>query len=146
MPRPNTKRLSAPALETLTVVAYRQPIIKADIEAIRGVNCGEMLRQLLEKSLIKITGRSEQLGRPFLYATTKEFLTEFGFNSLATLPRSKQLSGPGLPAWLDSEKQNTKMAQSNIVDSDQNNLSTLLPPSKTHADSSAGETVQEKEE
>ena len=101
---PGLQRLSGPALETLTVVAYRQPIIKADIEAIRGVSCGEMLRQLLEKGLIKIAGRGDQLGRPFLYATSKEFLTQFGFRSLKDLPRAIQLSGPGLPPWAESEE------------------------------------------
>lgn len=94
---PTPTRLTGPALETLTVVAYRQPIIKADIEAIRGVNCGEMLRQLLEKGLIRIAGRSDQLGYPFLYATTKLFLTTFGLKNLASLPRSQRLAGPGLP-------------------------------------------------
>ena len=92
-------RLSVPALETLTVVAYRQPIIKAEIEAIRGVSCGEMLRQLLESNLVKISGRSEKLGQPFLYATSKDFLTCFGLNSINDLPRAKQLRGQGLPAW-----------------------------------------------
>jgi segregation and condensation protein B len=101
---PRLARLSAPALETLTVVAYRQPIIKAEIEAVRGVSCGEMLRQLLEKNLIKIAGRSEKLGRPFLYATSKEFLAHFGLNSLADLPRAKQLSGLGLPLWASSDQ------------------------------------------
>ena len=146
VPKPNTKRLSAPALETLTVVAYRQPIIKADIEAIRGVNCGEMLRQLLEKGLVKISGRSEQLGRPFLYATTKDFLTEFGFNSLATLPRSKQLAGPGLPDWLDSDAKDAEPTQASPTDSIQDNSSDSLTPSTAHADPSADESVQEKEE
>ena len=102
IPRP--KRISTPALETLTVVSYRQPIIKAEIEAIRGVSCGEMLRQLLEKGLVKIAGRSEKLGRPFLYATTKEFLTEFGLNSLKDLPRANQLCGHGLPEWANSDE------------------------------------------
>lgn len=101
---PPTTRLSDPALETLTVVAYRQPIIKAEIESIRGVSCGEMLRQLLEKGLIKIAGRSEKLGRPFLYATSSDFLTQFGLNRLGDLPRSKQLCGKGLPDWVSSEQ------------------------------------------
>ncbi len=101
IPRP--MRLTAPALETLTVVAYRQPIIKAEIEAIRGVGCGEMLRQLLEKGLIKIAGRSPELGRPFLYATTREFLTQFGLNNLKGLPRAAKLAGQGLPEWAASD-------------------------------------------
>lgn len=96
---PGPMRLSAPAMETLTVVAYRQPIIKAEIEAIRGVSCGEMLRQLLESNLVKIAGRSEKLGRPFLYATSKDFLTCFGLNSIQDLPRAGQLCGQGLPEW-----------------------------------------------
>lgn len=101
---PQSRRLSTPALETLTVVAYRQPIIKAEIEAIRGVSCGEMLRQLLESNLVKIAGRSEKLGRPFLYATSKEFLTCFGFNSLRDLPRAGQLAGQGIPQWAQPTK------------------------------------------
>ena len=112
---PKPARLSAPALETLTVVAYRQPIIKAEIEAVRGVSCGEMLRQLLEKNLIKIAGRSEKLGRPFLYATSKEFLAHFGLNSLADLPRAKQLSGQGLPEWASSD-QNQEVATTGLQD------------------------------
>ncbi|MDB2686281.1 SMC-Scp complex subunit ScpB [Mariniblastus sp.] len=147
VPKPSNNRLSAPALETLTVVAYRQPIIKADIEAIRGVNCGEMLRQLLEKGLVKITGRSEHLGRPFLYATSKDFLVEFGFNSLATLPRSKQLSGPGLPDWLDSEKDEPQPNPTSLDDSNQEAISpNSLAQPETRADPSTNGSAQEKEE
>ncbi len=97
LPLPN--RLSGPALETLTVIAYRQPIIKADIEAIRGVSCGEMIRHLLVKGLIRISGRSEMLGHPFLYSTTKLFLTTFGLSSLESLPRAGKMRGTGLPSW-----------------------------------------------
>lgn len=99
---PNPTRLSAPMIETLAVVAYRQPIIKADIEAIRGVSCGEILRQLLEKSLVKIAGRSPELGRPFLYATSRHFLSTFGLNSLVDLPRANRLAGKGLPQWANT--------------------------------------------
>lgn len=101
---PPASRLSPPALETLTVIAYRQPVIKADIEAIRGVGCGEMLRQLLEKSLIRIVGRSEQLGHPFLYGTTRKFLTDFGLPHLESLPRAEILRGQGLPHWVTSDQ------------------------------------------
>jgi segregation and condensation protein B len=100
---PKPTRLSAPMMETLAVVAYRQPIIKAEIEAVRGVSCGEILRQLLESGLVKIAGRSSELGRPFLYATSREFLTEFGLNSLEDLPRAEQLSGTGLPQWVNTD-------------------------------------------
>ena len=92
-------RLSQSAQETLTVIAYRQPIMKADIETVRGVGCGEMLRQLLEKGMVKIAGRSEELGRPFLYATTRQFLTEFGFGNIEQLPQYESLGDPGLPNW-----------------------------------------------
>ncbi|MCH2177610.1 MAG: SMC-Scp complex subunit ScpB [Mariniblastus sp.] len=102
IPRPT--RLSSPAMETLTVVAYRQPIIKADIEAVRGVSCGEMLRQLLERGFVKISGRSEELGRPYLYSTTRDFLVHFGLNSLEQLPRFGRLVGEGLPSWAEDNK------------------------------------------
>lgn len=79
-------RLSAPAMETLAVVAYRQPVLRAEIESIRGVQCGELLRQLMERDLVRIAGRSEELGRPFLYGTTRRFLQVFGLRHLDELP------------------------------------------------------------
>jgi len=79
-------RLSQAALETLSIVAYRQPIMRAEIEAIRGVACGEVLRSLMERRLIKIAGRAEELGRPMLYGTTRQFLKVFGLASLDDLP------------------------------------------------------------
>lgn len=78
-------RLSAPAMETLAVVAYRQPVLRAEVEAIRGVSCGEMLRQLMERDLVRIRGRSEELGRPYLYGTTKRFLQQFGLDTIDEL-------------------------------------------------------------
>jgi segregation and condensation protein B len=90
---PAETRLSAPAMETLAVVAYRQPVLRADVEAIRGVNCGEILRQLMERDLVRIGGRSAELGRPYLYATTRRFLQVFGLRDPADLPRSEMLRG-----------------------------------------------------
>ena len=87
-------RLSPPALETLSVVAYRQPVLRADVEAIRGVACGEILRQLMERDLLRIVGRSEELGRPLWYGTTRRFLQVFGLSSLDDLPLSAQLRRP----------------------------------------------------
>jgi segregation and condensation protein B len=84
-------RLSAPALETLAVVAYRQPIARADVEAIRGVQCGEILRVLMERDLLRIVGRSDELGRPFLYGTTRKFLQVFGLGRLEQLPPVDQI-------------------------------------------------------
>jgi segregation and condensation protein B len=78
--------LTAAAMETLAIVAYRQPIMRAEIEAIRGVSSGEVLRGLLERRLVKIVGRAEELGRPMLYGTTREFLKVFGLSSLEDLP------------------------------------------------------------
>ena len=80
-------RLSGPAMETLAVVAYRQPVLRADIEAIRGVQSGEVLRQLIDRDLVRIVGRSDELGRPFLYGTSKQFLQIFGLRHLDELPR-----------------------------------------------------------
>jgi segregation and condensation protein B len=84
-------RLSAPALETLAVVAYRQPIGRAEVEAVRGVQCGEILRVLMERDLLRIVGRSEELGRPFLYGTTRKFLQTFGLGRLEHLPQVDQI-------------------------------------------------------
>ena len=84
-------KLSQPAMETLSIVAYRQPVLRADIEAIRGVACGEVLRGLMEKLLIKIVGRAEVIGRPMLYGTTRRFLEVFGLAGLNDLPRADEL-------------------------------------------------------
>lgn len=89
-------RLSGPAMETLVVVAYCQPVLRADIEAVRGVQCGELLRQLMERDLVRIAGRSDELGRPFLYGTTKRFLQVFGLRSTDDLPRAERIR-PGPP-------------------------------------------------
>jgi segregation and condensation protein B len=87
-------RLSPAARETLAIVAYRQPIMRADIEAVRGVQCGEVLRLLMEKGLVRIAGRHNSLGRPVLYGTTKRFLQVFGLRSLRDLPQVEQLRQP----------------------------------------------------
>ncbi len=90
-------RLTGPAREILAIVAYRQPIMRAAIESIRGVNCAETLRLLMEKGLIKIAGRDDSLGRPVLYGTTKKFLQVFGLKSIKDLPR-KQPPSRGMSA------------------------------------------------
>lgn len=95
-------RLSGPALETLAVVAYRQPVLRAAVEVIRGVQCGEILRQLMERDLVKIAGRSEDLGRPFLYGTTKQFLRVFGLRAIDELPRREWFEVAELEASVES--------------------------------------------
>ena len=87
-------KLSPAALETLAIIAYKQPVMRADIEAIRGVAVGEVIRSLCYKGLVKIVGRAEVLGRPMLYGTTKKFLELFGLNSLKDLPKVEELKKP----------------------------------------------------
>ncbi len=89
--RPSPVRISRAALETLAVVAYKQPIIRSDIEYIRGVDCGGVLRMLMERRLIRILGRKEIAGRPLIYATTKRFLEIFGLKDLKDLPNPKDI-------------------------------------------------------
>ena len=88
---PKVARLSAPALETLAIVAYRQPIGRVEIEHVRGVGSAGVLRTLLDRGLIAVTGRGEGLGRPLLYGTTDGFLEHFGFTGLDDLPRPADL-------------------------------------------------------
>jgi segregation and condensation protein B len=87
-------KLTNPALETLAIIAYKQPILRADIEAIRGCACGETIRSLMEKHLVKIAGRAEEPGRPILYGTTKRFLELFGLNSIRDLPKPEDANKP----------------------------------------------------
>jgi len=82
-------KLTKAAMETLAIIAYKQPILRADIEAIRGVACGETIRSLMEKHLVRIDGRAEIPGRPILYGTTKRFLELFGLNSVKDLPQGE---------------------------------------------------------
>src|ERR1700757_763658 len=90
-------RLSAPALETLAIIAYRQPITKADIEAIRGVTVDGVMQKLLDAGLVKITGRAEIPGRPLLYITTQHFMEHFGLKNLDELPNASELREVALP-------------------------------------------------
>ena len=87
-------KLTPAGLETLAIVAYKQPIMRADIEAIRGVASGEILRNLMYKGMVKIVGRAEVIGRPMLYGTTKKFLDVFGLNTLKDLPKIEELKAP----------------------------------------------------
>jgi segregation and condensation protein B len=87
-------RLTPAALETLAIIAYKQPILRVDVEAIRGVVCGEVIRTLMEYNLVKIVGRAEEVGRPMLYGTTRHFLEIFGLASLKDLPKAEQLKEP----------------------------------------------------
>ncbi|MEI6534632.1 MAG: SMC-Scp complex subunit ScpB, partial [Verrucomicrobiaceae bacterium] len=96
-PGKKPSKLSAPALETLAIIAYRQPITKSAIEAVRGVSVDAMMQQLLDRGLVKIDGRAELPGRPLLYSTTDLFLDHFGVRSLDDLPNSAELRRVKLP-------------------------------------------------
>lgn len=87
------KRLSTSAMETLSIIAYKQPISKTEIENIRGVNCDYAVQKLLDKSLIEITGKADTIGRPMLYGTTPKFMEYFGINDLNELPIPKEFTG-----------------------------------------------------
>ncbi|KAA0214327.1 MAG: SMC-Scp complex subunit ScpB [Leptolyngbya sp. PLA3] len=84
-------RLTRAALETLAIIAYEQPLTRARLEAIRGVACGEVLRTLIDRKLITVKGRAEELGRPMLYGTTRQFLDAFGLSSTRDLPTAEEL-------------------------------------------------------
>ncbi len=109
-------RLSQAALETLAIIAYRQPVLRAEIEAIRGVACGEVLRGLLERRLVRIAGRAEELGRPMLYGTTRDFLRAFGLSSIDDLPEVDGLART--PSWTPPARDPSPTAEGEMVTDD----------------------------
>ena len=130
---PKEVRLSTPALETLAVVAYRQPVLRADTEAIRGVSCGEILRQLMERDLVRISGRSEDLGRPYLYSTTRLFLQTFGLKNLEELPRADAFGGESPYSSNGAQAALADEANGNVRDDqkeDSEVSTTIDPPSQ----------------
>lgn len=96
-------RLSGPAMETLAIVAYRQPVTKASLEAVRGVSCDGMLQKLLDRELVKVGGRAQLPGRPLLYETTDLFFEHFGIKSVEDLPNSNELRTVKLPEPEDTQ-------------------------------------------
>ncbi len=100
--KPSPSRLSKAAMETLAIIAYKQPVIRNDIEHIRGVDSGGILRMLLERKLIRVLGRKEIPGRPLIYATSKIFLEVFGLNKLNDLPTPKEIESAKAPAPEDT--------------------------------------------
>ena len=109
-------RLSGPAMETLAIIAYRQPVTKASIEAVRGVSCDGMLQKLLDRELVKIGGRAELPGRPLLYETTDLFFEHFGVKSVDELPNSAELRTIKLPEPEledDAENSDSELAAEN---------------------------------
>lgn len=110
-----SQRLSGAALEVLAIIAYKQPITKAEVEALRGVNIDKMMKNLLKARLIKLCGRKEVPGKPFLYGTTREFLEFFGLRSLKDLPKSDEefLEKPAGAAEPEAAPQETKQEDGN---------------------------------
>lgn len=115
-------KLTKAALETLAIIAYKQPILRADVEAIRGVACGETIRSLMEKHLVKIAGRADVPGRPILYGTTKRFLEVFGLNALKDLPKGDE---PLTPKRGSAESTDSVDASENVPPESQ------APPSES---------------
>ncbi len=102
------RRLSVSALETLAVIAYKQPVTKPEIETIRGVNADYVLHTLLERNMVSIVGRASTPGRPLLYGTTREFLKHFGINDLSELPKPREIDELMAEAEFEVEKQMLK--------------------------------------
>lgn len=103
-PGKKVQRLSQPALETLAIIAYRQPITKAGVEAVRGVSVDAMMQQLVDRGLVKVEGRAELPGKPLLYGTTDGFLDHFAVNSLDELPNASELRRVKLPTAIEQSR------------------------------------------
>ncbi len=103
-------KLSPPAMETLTIIAYRQPLTRADLEEVRGVQSSELLKQLMERGLIKIVGEHDSLGRPYLYGTTRLFLESFGVRSLDEMPLAGELRKPANAPVVEGTPDNEQAA------------------------------------
>lgn len=99
------KRLSTSALETMAIIAYKQPITKGEMEQIRGVNCDYSVQKLLEKGLVEIKGKSDSIGRPLLYGTTDQFMEYFGINDISELPTLKDFSTDDNTIGADEDQQ-----------------------------------------
>lgn len=146
------KRLSAAAMETLAIVAYKQPITKGEIESIRGVNCDYVIQKLLEKELVIITGRNEELpGKPLIYATSKSFMDYFGINSADDLPKIKEVLAEQIvePTLVNAEHFEVE-GESKLLVGENGELQTAqeeaAPANETITDTAAGEEVPEPTE
>lgn len=119
--KPNPRRISKASLETLAIIAYKQPVIRSDIEHIRGVDCGGVIRMLLERKLVRVLGRKKIPGRPLIYATTKQFLETFDLKDLKDLPTPKEIEE--LTNSLSEEKEETSL---DSLENPENNLNKML--------------------
>lgn len=137
------KRLSTAALETLAIIAYKQPITKSEIEAIRGVNCDYAVQKLLEKDLVIIAGRNENaVGKPLIYATSKSFMDYFGINSADELPRINEVLMEELvKATVINADETEEMDMQPQVDSDINNSETVASSEFSETDTEPTDTA-----
>jgi len=134
------RRLSQAALETLAIIAYKQPVTKPELESIRGVNSDYILGSLLEKNLITITGRAETPGRPLLYSTTSEFLKYFGLNRLTDLPKPREIEEIMQDEDFIEQKRKIMM---NVIEE---NIENELSESKNENNSSGSPGINESDE
>lgn len=114
------EKLSKPALETLAIIAYKQPVTKGEIESLRSVNIDGVMKSLLEKNLIRITGRKKAPGRPFVFGTTRQFMEHFGLKSLEDLPKKEEFEALALkrePGEIELDKEETAEAVNEIKES-----------------------------
>ncbi len=142
---PKPVRLSKAALETLAIIAYKQPIIRSDVEHIRGVDCGGVLRQLLERKLIRVLGRKEIAGRPLIYATTRKFLETFDLKDLKDLPTPKEIEEFGkapleMRGNIAIEPDEEGMAEAPPADTPEGPMEEL--PAEANREPSAGEASE----
>jgi len=122
------RKLSQSGVETLAIVAYKQPVTKAEIEKIRGVNCDYVLKTLLEKELLTVTGRAESVGRPLLYGTTKEFLKHFGLNDITDLPRPREIEEILGESQFETERRMLEAQEgAELMKKEQEDFKTRLP-------------------
>ena len=136
MLQPKPLRLSKPALETLAIIAYKQPVIRSDVEHIRGVDCGGVLRVLLERKFIRVLGRKEIPGRPLIYATTKRFLEVFDLKNLKDLPTPKEIEefGSALAEEMDETERKEEAAEISSEDTEETAASPLPVVSEAPAE------------
>ncbi len=119
--KPNPRRISKAALETLAIIAYKQPVIRSDMEHIRGVDCGGVIRMLLERKLVRVLGRKKIPGRPLIYATTKQFLETFDLKDLKDLPTPKEIE-----ELTDSLSEKKEETSPDSLENPENNLNKML--------------------
>jgi segregation and condensation protein B len=142
------RKLSQSGVETLSIIAYKQPITKAEVEKIRGVNCDYVLKTLLEKELLTVTGRAESVGRPLLYGTTKEFLKHFGLNDITDLPRPREIEEILGESQFETERRMLEaQAGAELAQKEQEDFKSRLPhipKKKSELDGNAVEIIPHK--